>query len=289
MMRLAEMQKVIDVSYHNGYIDWERVKSAGYHAIIRCGYGSDFENQDDEQFRRNADECTRLGIPWGAYLYSYAKGATQAKSEAAHAIRLCEPYRDVMAYPLFFDTEEPGTESISASNATIFCSNVKAAGFVPGIYASQAWWQENLGNVNGFVKWVARWSSEQPTTKGWQIWQYSEKGNVPGVKTNVDMNRSRYSVPDRSQDTAPTVDQMAQNAISDMYGNGEARKRALGDRYNVVQLIVNHKILRTWPVDKVDIVAREVIAGQHGNGEARKKNLGSAYDVVQKRVNELLK
>lgn len=285
------MQKVIDVSYHNGVIDWQRVKDAGYHAIIRCGYGSDFENQDDEQFRRNADECTRLGIPWGAYLYSYAKGATQAKSEAAHAIRLCGPYKDVMAYPLFFDTEEPGTESISASNATIFCSNVKAAGFTAGIYASQSWWQENLGNVNGYVKWVARWASAQPTTNGWQIWQYSEKGNVPGIKTHVDMNHSRYPVkepiPSKPQDVVSAVDLLAENAISGMYGNGDARKKVLGNAYNVVQLIVNHKLTGKWT--GLDTVVREVITGKHGNGEARKKNLGSAYNVVQKRVNELLK
>lgn len=288
---MRAMQKVIDVSYHNGVIDWQRVKDAGYHAIIRCGYGSDFENQDDEQFKRNADECTRLGIPWGAYLYSYAKGAAQAKSEAAHAIRLCEPYKDVMAYPLFFDTEEPGTETISASNATIFCSNVKAAGFTAGIYASQAWWQENLGNVNGYVKWVARWSSAQPTTNGWQIWQYSEKGNVPGIKTRVDMNYSRYPVketaPSKPQDVVSNVDQMAENTISGMYGNGESRKKALGKSYNVVQLIVNRKLTGKWT--GLDTVAREVIAGEHGNGAARKKNLGSAYDAVQKRVNELLK
>ena len=278
---MRAMQKVIDVSYHNGVIDWQRVKDAGYHAIIRCGYGSDFESQDDEQFKRNADECTRLGIPWGAYLYSYAKGATQAKSEAEHAIRLCEPYKDVMSYPIFFDTEEPGTESISASNATIFCSNVKAAGFVVGIYASQVWWQENLGNVKCYVKWVARWSELKPIISGWQIWQYSSDGNVPGIKGRVDMNYSRYPV------TASAVDQMAENTISGIYGNGEVRKKVLGNSYNVVQLIVNKKLTGKWT--GLDTVAREVIAGKHGNGEARKRNLGSAYDVVQKRVNELLK
>ena len=68
---------------------------------VRCGFGSDFRDQDDAQFKRNADECVRLGIPFGAYLYSYAKGAAQAMSEADHAIRLCDPYRDHMAYPYF--------------------------------------------------------------------------------------------------------------------------------------------------------------------------------------------
>ena len=63
--------KVIDVSYHNGAIDWEKVKASGVDgAILRCGYGMDREDQDDEQYRRNADECTRIGLPFGIYLYS---------------------------------------------------------------------------------------------------------------------------------------------------------------------------------------------------------------------------
>ena len=279
------MQKVIDVSYHNGTIDWERVKAAGYHAIIRCGFGSDFLDKDDTQFQRNADECVRLGIPFGCYLYSYAKGSTQAISEADHAIRLCEPYRDDVSYPLFFDTEEPGTEAVSNANATIFCSRVRAAGFVPGIYASQAWWQENLPDVNGCVKWVARWSESEPLVKGWNLWQYSERGNVPGVKGKVDLNYSRYEIGNHGN--VSSVDYLAREVIAGKYGNGEERKRKLGARASVVQLIVNHEITGKWT--GIDNVAREVIAGKWGNGAARRGNLGSAYDVVQKCVNELLK
>ena len=55
---------IIDVSYHNGVINWEKVKaSACAGAILRCGYGDDIASQDDKQWKRNANECTRLGIP----------------------------------------------------------------------------------------------------------------------------------------------------------------------------------------------------------------------------------
>lgn len=66
--------KMIDVSVHNGVIDWDKVKASGIGGVLmRCGYGSDIESQDDKMFKRNADECSRLGIPFGVYLYSYAK------------------------------------------------------------------------------------------------------------------------------------------------------------------------------------------------------------------------
>ena len=71
---------IIDVSYHNGVINWEKVKaSACAGAILRCGYGDDIASQDDKQWKRNANECTRLGIPFGVYIYSYAKTTAQAE------------------------------------------------------------------------------------------------------------------------------------------------------------------------------------------------------------------
>ena len=75
----AAVLKGIDVSKYQGEVDWEKAKAAGIDfAIIRCGFGGEWDGQeegwaqDDDQWRRNADECTRLGIPFGVYLYSYA-------------------------------------------------------------------------------------------------------------------------------------------------------------------------------------------------------------------------
>ncbi|MFQ7551159.1 MAG: hypothetical protein ACLRMZ_13610 [Blautia marasmi] len=61
--------KIIDVSEHNGRIDWEEARKHIDGVIIRCGYGMDQANQDDKYWKRNADECTRLEIPFGVYLY----------------------------------------------------------------------------------------------------------------------------------------------------------------------------------------------------------------------------
>ena len=116
-------KKVIDVSHHNGTIDWESVKASGIDgAIIRCGFGSDIASQDDTQWERNADECTRLGIPFGVYLYSYATTDSMAKSEAEHVLRLIKGYK--LSYPVYYDLEENGTESGAAERARIFCEAI---------------------------------------------------------------------------------------------------------------------------------------------------------------------
>lgn len=129
--------KLVDVSKHNGTIDWAKVKKAGYHAILRCGYGDNITSQDDAQFLRNAKECERLGIPYGVYLYSYAKSTSQINSEIAHAKRLLKGRK--LSYPVYFDSEEKGTEKVAAAYAKKFCDAMEKAGYWAGVYASESW------------------------------------------------------------------------------------------------------------------------------------------------------
>ena len=113
------MKKVlIDVSEHQGKIDWEKVMPHIDGAILRCGYGGNYEDQDDSQFFRNADECTRLGIPFGVYLYSYAKSIQAAQYEADHVLRLIKPYK--LSYPVYLDLEESGTSEGAVERAIVF-------------------------------------------------------------------------------------------------------------------------------------------------------------------------
>ena len=79
---------VIDVSSYNGFIQWDNMKNYIEGTIIRIGYGNDIQSQDDAAAIRNMDECERLGIPYGVYLYSYALDHYDAASETAHALRL---------------------------------------------------------------------------------------------------------------------------------------------------------------------------------------------------------
>lgn len=182
-------KKVIDVSYHNGTIDWEKVKAAGVDgAILRCGYGMDRSDQDDKQWKRNLKECERLGIPKGAYLYSYADTVAKAESELAHILRLIDGHE--FELPIFYDCEEDGTEKMAKKTAEIVCNGLKDAGYTPGIYASLSWWKNYLNGVDDYCKWIAHYTSGSADKykKGYDGWQYTSDGVVNGIYGRVDMN-----------------------------------------------------------------------------------------------------
>ncbi len=188
-------RKGIDVSHHNGRINWERVKEDGIDfAMIRCGYGSDYTSQDDQQWIYNVSECERLGIPYGVYLYSYANSSAKARSEAEHVLRLLRGHRP--AYPIYYDMEDNTLLSVSRSKkgeyAEIFCNAVSRAGYKVGIYANLDWWNNYLTDDAfdnpGWSKWVAHYNSTCRYGKSHDMWQCTSKGTVSGVSGYVDIN-----------------------------------------------------------------------------------------------------
>lgn len=189
------MEKLlIDVSEHQGVIDWERAKKYIDGAILRCGYGMDIISQDDKQWGRNVTECERLGIPFGVYIYSYATNTERAKSEAQHVLRLVQGHK--LSYPVYFDIEEPGTEGSAVANAIAFGDIIEAAGYWCGVYYNRNWHNNVIkGKLDKFTRWGAGYGTnngqKQDNYKpgfGEDIWQYSSKGSVPGVPGNVDVN-----------------------------------------------------------------------------------------------------
>lgn len=183
----------IDVSQYQGVIDWTKVKNHIDFAILRCGYGQDIPGQDDPTFKRNADECTRLGIPFGVYLYSYAMTEADAISEARHVMRLVKGYK--MAYPVYLDLEDPRVGQLSNDqierNARAFTEELEKNGYFPGIYASYYWWRTKLTGAffSRHTKWVARYADELGEPPGtFDMWQYTDKGFVEGINGPVDRN-----------------------------------------------------------------------------------------------------
>lgn len=181
------MSRVVDVSEHNGNIDWAKVKASGIvGAILRCGYGQDQTGQDDKKWLRNVSECERLGIPYGVYLYSYAKTTGAVQGEINHALRLLKGHSP--AWPVYFDSEQPGTQGVARANAKAFCDAMVAHGYKAGIYASTSWYKNYIGQTWGYSLWIASYGSKSAGVDGIDMWQYTSKGSIPGIPGNVDAN-----------------------------------------------------------------------------------------------------
>lgn len=177
---------VIDVSEHQGVINWDTVKPNIAGAILRCGYGDNYESQDDSQWVRNLAECERLGIPRGVYLYSYATNDVMAKSELQHILRCIKGH--TFQLPIYLDCEQAGTESYAPRACQIICEGLKAAGYKPGVYANTNWWNNYLAGVTAYTRWVAQYNNACTYGGKYDIWQYSSGGSVPGISGRVDVN-----------------------------------------------------------------------------------------------------
>lgn len=185
--------KAIDVSEHNKKIDWEQVKESDVDfAILRVGYGNNLKSQDDKWWKYNADECTRLGIPFGVYIYSYAKNIREAESEADHVLRLIEGYH--LDYPIYYDLEDNSIVSIGSvglkNNAIAFCNKIEAAGYDVGIYSGLYFTNTYLTDeiYNNWHKWMAQYNYQCDYKGAYEMWQCTSDGTVPGIEGRVDIN-----------------------------------------------------------------------------------------------------
>ena len=189
------MLKGIDVSHHQGEIDWTKVKAD--FAIIRAGYGK-YAYQEDPEFSENVKGACSAGIPVGVYWYSYAGDVESAKQEAEVCLQVIEPYRDKITLPVFFDQEyEPAIKAASFSTrtrcCTAFIAAVEAAGYRAGMYASKDWLDNRIDAKaipESAVIWVAQYASRCTYTGRHTIWQYTSDGSVDGIKGRVDLNQA---------------------------------------------------------------------------------------------------
>lgn len=213
---LPAVKKGIDVSKYQGEVDWEKAQAAGIDfAILRCGFGSEWNGegeyaQDDEYWERNADECTRLGIPFGTYLYSYATTEEQARSEADHVARLLglkapdhEGLTDYTSkaykldYPVYYDLEDKAITGLfpdeMAKLTAAFFDQLESWGYTgeQGVYASLNWTRGRLMDA-GFDEWrdnfwIARFNSDLGYTGPYTMWQasYTEPGAAYGVQSET--------------------------------------------------------------------------------------------------------
>lgn len=187
--------KGIDVSHHQGAIDWEKVSKTDIQfAIIRCGYGNDMTSQDDTYFKSNIAGCEKYGIPYGIYIYSYATNKTMAQSEANHVLRLIHETNANPTYPIWYDMEDSCQANLTAAVlgniAETFCNAIISAGYDVGVYANLNWWNTKLTDkrFDAWKRWVAQYNSYCLYEGEYVMWQFTSQGTVDGIDGNTDLN-----------------------------------------------------------------------------------------------------
>lgn len=194
--------RIIDVSDNNGQLDWDTIKSSIDGVIIRIGYGSDIESQDDKQAIRNMTECERLGIPYGVYIYSYCLNMEEVRSEAAHILRMIQGFNPVLG--VWFDMEDADgykrnhglVPEQNGELLTDFCVEfmqiVKDAGYKTGVYANYSYFTNVLNDgklmsFEGFNRWLAHWGIDEPSMDC-LLWQCTSDAVINGSSARTDFN-----------------------------------------------------------------------------------------------------
>ena len=194
--------KGIDVSSHQGEIDWRAVKASGIDfAIIRVGYRGWGTGRivTDTYFERNIQEAARNGVDIGLYFYSQAINTNEAREEARYAINVATKYNIDIKFPIVIDSEKSSegrgrADNLSRETRTTvvkaFCDEVRNLGHTPMIYASKNWFYNNLNiqSLSQYEVWLAHYTTSTDYKYPYNIWQYTSSGSVAGINGNVDMN-----------------------------------------------------------------------------------------------------
>lgn len=273
-------RKGIDVSAWQRLIDWEKVKPQIDFAILRAGCGTTIDNM----FEYNAAECTRLGIPFGVYWFSYAYTTDMAKKEAELVCQQIEGYK--LSYPVCFDFEydssnyakkngvEP-TAKLITDIARTFLNYVESRGYYAMNYTNLDYLNKGFSALTKrYDTWLACWTKKKPN-KPCGIWQRSSTGFIDGIRGNVDL--------DVAYKDYPTI---IANMHKDDEPNNENEEE---NKEETKQQELDELKEKEW--DLYYKLANEVIQGKWGNGSARREALQAAgfdYNFVQSIVDILV-
>lgn len=190
----------IDVSKWQGNIDWKKVKASGVDfAILRAGYGSAV-SQKDVTFEDNYKNAKAVGMPVGAYHYSYAKDVAGAKREAQTFLEWVKGKQ--FEYPVVFDIEESSVFNLGKNTVSeiikAFCSTVENAGYYVSVYTNKNWLDNVVSDEvkSKYDTWLAQWASAPSYEGPYGMWQYTSSGTVDGISGRVDMDIAYKNYPE---------------------------------------------------------------------------------------------
>ncbi len=194
----------IDISYHQEKIDWEALKTSPCEFImLRCGYRGYTEGGlvEDEKFREYADAAIEAGYPIGVYFFTQALTEDEAIAEADFVMDLIKDYP--ISYPVVIDSEYVSDAAARTNQVEMekqertqllitFCERIKENGYYPMVYASENWLRRSLdaSMLQPYEIWAPQYLDENDFLYDFTIWQYTDSGQIPGVKGIVDLNIS---------------------------------------------------------------------------------------------------
>ena len=200
----VKVMRGIDVSKFQGDIDWQQVKGAGIEFVILRlgirGYGTG-EMKLDDRFVENYYGAAEAGIKVGVYFFSAAINETEAVEEADYVLQAIDGMNIEM--PVVFDTEPifydiARTDDLTPNQLTAitraFCDRIRANGYEPMIYANSKRFTTvlHLEELESYDKWLADYRSKPDYPYAFKMWQFTEKGSVPGIAGNVDIDLYFY-------------------------------------------------------------------------------------------------
>jgi lysozyme len=263
--RAATTREGIDVSAYQGSIAWHSVAAAGISfAYIRAADGA---ASPDGQFATNWRGASAAGVTPGAYLFYEPN-----QSAVAQADLLISQLRSVgfthgdLVPTIDVETTDGEPQAVVVANLRIIVNTVSAAiGSLPAIYCSPAWWSGNINSAAFTLDplWVANWFVSQPSVPennwggtGWQVWQFSDAGSVPGISGSVDLDQGGV----RSLPYYGFPDPLALPQAANVAGNPQAVSDQPGD-INVLWRGSNNHVWNlafrngTWGTASTDISA----------------------------------
>ena len=191
----------VDVSNHQGSIDWAALKRQGidfaYLRIGLRGYGEKGTLYPDRSFQRNYDSARAAGIDVGVYMFSQATNSREAAEEAAYVLQLLDG--QPLELPVYYDWEPVHSDDsrtaqnsglLLTSQARTFCRLIRQAGYDAGVYMNrqQGYYRYDLRSLAGYKLWIADYGDYPDFYYRFDVWQYSAEAELDGVGTIVDLN-----------------------------------------------------------------------------------------------------
>lgn len=250
----------IDVSHHNGQINWKNVARSGKKfAILKCQYEA-LSHRIDETFEYNYAEAGKYGLARGVYIFIASASMADMEGDAKSLLKHLNGRN--LEYGIWIDLEadivrKRGKAYIKGLVNT-YAQIFRAAGYYVGIYCNRDWYLNVMHDdlKANYDFWIARYpkedigqynefSSLKPSYKMAVAWQYSSKGRVNGIKGNVDLDVDYDGIVNLTRPDRKTPARIAQEVLEGKWGtkySNPSRRQLLteaGYNYEQIQYLVN--------------------------------------------------